>query len=144
MAATIVTCPNCGTKNRVRPHPTAIPRCAKCKNPLPWLVDADAQSFDEEIHAGVPVVVDFWAPWCGPCRMVSPSLERLARTHPGEVKVVKLNVDEAPDLASEYRAMSIPLLVVIRDGEEVDRIVGALPPQQLEARLAPHLGARQT
>jgi thioredoxin 2 len=72
--------------------------------------------------------------------MVSPVLERLARRRAGAVKVVKLNVDEAPALAAEYRAMSIPLLVVLRDGREVDRIVGALPEPELERRLAPHLG----
>ncbi len=138
--ATVVTCPSCGARARVRPHPRAIPRCPRCRAALPWLVEADADGFDEEIRAAVPVVADFWAPWCGPCRMVSPALEDLARRRAGAVKVVKLNVDEAPDLAARYRAMSIPLLVVIRDGEEVDRIVGALPPAELERRLAPHLG----
>jgi thioredoxin 2 len=140
--ATIVACPSCGAKNRVRAHPTAIPRCARCKAALPWLVEADAGSFADEIRAAVPVVADFWAPWCGPCRMVSPALEELARRRAGQLKVVKLNVDEAPALAAEYRAMSIPLLVVIRDGREVDRIVGALPAPELERRLAPHLGSR--
>ena len=139
--ATIAICPNCGTRNGLRPHPTAIPRCAKCKQALPWLVDAEPDTFAEEVRAPVPVIVDFWAPWCGPCRMVSPTLEQLARTRAGELKVVKLNVDEAPELAAEYRAMSIPLLVVMRDGEEVDRVVGALPPKQLEERLAPALGS---
>jgi thioredoxin 2 len=142
--ATITTCPNCRTRNRLRPHPAAIPRCAKCKRALPWLVDATADTFAEEVRAPVPVIVDFWAPWCGPCRMVSPTLEQLARTRAGELKVVKLNVDEAPELAAEYRAMSIPLLVVMRDGEEVDRVVGALPPKQLEERLAPALGSPTT
>lgn len=138
--ATVVTCPSCGTRNRVRAHPTAVPRCAKCKQRLPWLVDADAETFGEEIRAGVPVVADLWAPWCGPCRMVSPVLEELARKHPGRLKVVKLNIDEAPGLAAEHRAMSIPLLLVFSDGREVDRIVGALPGPELERRIAPHLG----
>jgi thioredoxin 2 len=140
--ASIVTCPACGARNRLRPHATAIPRCARCKAPLPWLVDAEARTFDEEVRAPVPVIVDFWAPWCGPCRMVSPALERLAQARAGDVKVVKLNVDEAPELASRYRAMSIPTLVVMRDGEEVDRVVGALPPPELERRLAPALASR--
>jgi thioredoxin 2 len=140
--ASIVTCPACGARNRLRPHATAIPRCARCKAPLPWLVDAEAGTFDEEVRAPVPVVVDFWAPWCGPCRMVSPALERLAQSRAGDVKVVKLNVDDAPELASRYRAMSIPTLVVMRDGEEVDRVVGALPPPELERRLVPALASR--
>ena len=137
--ATIVSCPECGRRSRVRPNPAAVPKCAGCHRPLPWAVDADEGSFDAEIRAAVPVVVDLWAPWCGPCRMIAPVLERLALTHAGRVKVVRVNVDENPRLASEYRAMSIPLLVVIRGGEEVDRIVGALPAPALEQRLAPHL-----
>ena len=90
--------------------------------------------------AAVPVVVDFWAHWCGPCRMIAPALEQLARKHAGRLKVVRLNVDEAPELAARYRAMSIPLLVVMRGGEEVDRSVGARPPAELQRWLAPHLG----
>ena len=137
--ATIVSCPECGRRSRVRPNPAAVPKCAGCHRPLPWAVDADEGSFDAEVRSAVPVVVDLWAPWSGPCRMIAPVLERLARTHAGRLKVVRVNVDENPRLASEYRAMSIPLLVVIRGGEEVDRIVGALPAPALEQRLAPHL-----
>ncbi len=139
MAAAIVTCPTCGTRNRVRANPSAVPKCAKCGSRLPWAVDAGEDDFAEEIQAPVPVVVDFWAPWCGPCRMVSPILDRLAEDRPGEVKVVRVNVDEAPSLAQRYRALSIPTLVVLRDGEEIDRVVGADP--RLADRIAPHLGA---
>ncbi len=136
---TVVACPACGKRSRVRPHPSAVPKCGGCGGFLPWSVDADAGSFAEETRAGVPVVVDFWAPWCGPCRMIAPALEQLARGYAGRLKVVRLNVDEAPALASEYRAMSIPLLVLMRDGREADRIVGARPPAELERWLAPHL-----
>jgi thioredoxin 2 len=137
--ASIATCPSCGARNRLRPHARAVPRCARCKAPLPWLVEAGPDTFAEEVRAAVPVVVDFWAPWCGPCRMVSPALEAMARERAGALKIVKLNVDEAPGLAAEYRTMSIPTLVVMRDGREVDRVVGALPPPELERRLAPSL-----
>jgi thioredoxin 2 len=105
------------------------------------VVDTDAAAFAEETTASVPVVVDFWAAWCGPCRMISPVLEDLARRRAGHLKVVKVDVDANPALAARFRAQSIPLLVVIRDGQEVDRIVGALPRAALEQRLEPVLAA---
>jgi thioredoxin 2 len=136
---TILTCSNCGARNRVGPIETGTPRCAKCKTALPWSVDANEASFAAETTSSVPVVVDFWAEWCGPCRMISPVLADLSRQHAGSLKVVKVDVDANPGLARQFGAMSIPLLVVIRDGSEVDRIVGALPRAALEQRLAPVL-----
>jgi thioredoxin 2 len=136
---TIVRCPSCGTRNRVGPVAAGAPRCAKCKTMLPWLVDADSASFEAEAAASVPVVVDLWAPWCGPCRMIAPVLEDLVAQHAGRLKVIKVNVDEEPQLGARFGAQSIPLLVVLRDGREVDRIVGALPRPALEQRLAPVL-----
>jgi thioredoxin 2 len=106
---------------------------------LPWVVDADAASFAAETTASVAVVVDFWAAWCGPCRMISPVLEDLATRHAGRLKVVKVDVDANPGLAARFGAQSIPLLVVIRDGKEADRVVGALPRAALEQRLGPLL-----
>jgi thioredoxin len=85
------------------------------------------------------VLVDFWAPWCGPCHAVAPVLERLAARHAGKLKVVKVNVDENPGLAARFAAHGIPLLVVLRDGVEAQRIVGAQPLPALESLLAPHL-----
>jgi thioredoxin 2 len=134
--STILACPSCGTKNRVGPVARGTPRCASCKAPLPWVVPADESSFAAESEASVPVLVDFWAPWCGPCRMVEPVLAELAAERAGAVKVVKVNVDQNQQLAARFQAMSIPLLVIMRDGREVDRVVGAVPKAQIEQRLA--------
>jgi thioredoxin 2 len=134
----IIVCRNCGARNRVGPIASGVPRCPRCKSELPWLVEADAATFDAETRASVPVVV-FWAAWCGPCRMISPVLEDLAGRHAGHLKVVKVDVDANPALAARFGAQSIPLLVVMRDGREVDRIVGALPRAALEQRLGPVL-----
>jgi len=141
MPAAIVVCPNCGRKNRTPAVAEGAPRCGNCHQPLPWIVDADASEFEGAIHASVPVLVDFWAPWCGPCRMVSPVVEAQGRERAGQFKVVKLNVDEAPDIAARYQAQSIPLLVLVRDGEEVDRQIGAVPPAQLRSWLDRHMAA---
>lgn len=140
MAAAVITCPSCGARSRVRAHPTAVPKCARCGSRLPWAVDAGEDDFADEVRAPVPVVVDLWAPWCGPCRAVSPILDRLAEERAGQVKVVRVNVDDAPSLAQRFGALSIPTIVVLRDGEEVDRVVGADP--RLRDRIAPHLGPR--
>jgi thioredoxin 2 len=139
--STIITCPNCGKKNRVRAIQSGGPRCSVCHTLLPWLVEASPDTFDAEIKASVPVLVDFWAPWCGPCRMVSPLVERVGREHAGHLKVVKLNVDEAPAISERYGVRGIPLLVLFRDGSEVDRQVGAVPYPRLLEWLEPHLQA---
>ena len=136
---TIIGCPNCNARNRVAPIARGVPRCPQCKATLPWVVDADSATFTAETTASVPVVVDFWAAWCGPCRMISPVLEDLAKSHAGHLKVVKVDVDANPGLASKFGAQSIPLLVVIRDGSEIDRVVGALPRAAIEQRLGPVL-----
>jgi thioredoxin 2 len=108
---------------------------------LPWLVEASEASFAAETAAPVPVLVDLWAPWCGPCHAVAPVLERLSARHAGKIKVVKVNTDENPALAARFEASSIPLLVVLREGKVEERIVGAHPLPALEARLAPFLAA---
>ena len=139
---TIVRCPNCDRKNRVRPTTEGVPRCSVCQTVLPWIVESDAGGFADEIVASVPVLIDFWAPWCGPCRMVSPVVEQMGREYAGHLKVVKLNIDDAPAIASRYGVQGIPLLLVVKDGSEVDRVVGAVPAPQLREVLARHVGAR--
>ena len=116
-----------------------LPRCPGCSAYLPWLVEAGDESFESEARASVPVLVDLWAPWCAPCLAVAPVLERLAARHAGRIKVVKVNTDENPAIARRFDASSIPLLVVLRDGDVQERIVGAQPLPALEARLAPFL-----
>ncbi|HET7636440.1 MAG TPA: thioredoxin [Candidatus Limnocylindria bacterium] len=138
-ATSVLTCANCGAKNRIRPAARGVPTCGKCGQPLPWLVDATDASFAAEADASVPVVVDLWAPWCGPCRFVSPILAEMARDYRGRLKVVKVNVDQNPGLARRFEASSIPTMVVLQGGKPVDRIIGAMPKEQLVARISPHL-----
>jgi thioredoxin 2 len=135
----VLTCANCGKRNRIRPSERGSPHCGSCGKPLPWVVGATDSTFDVEARSTAPVLVDLWAPWCGPCRFVSPILEELARDNAGRLKVVKVNVDENPALSARFDARSIPTLVVLRDGRVVDRVVGAMPKPQLAARLSPYL-----
>lgn len=100
-------------------------------------LSVSAADFDREVlQSDRPVLVDFWAPWCGPCHRVAPILEALAREQAGSLKVVKVNVDENPGLAGRYHAMSIPTMIMIVKGQEVDRMVGALPESALRSRVA--------
>ena len=139
---TIITCPKCATKNRVRPQARGIPRCSVCHTVLPWIVDTDAGGFDEEIAASVPVLVDFWAPWCAPCRMVSPIVEQIGREYAGRLKVVKLDIDQAPAIAARYGVQGIPLLLVLKDGKEIDRVTGAVPAPMLREVVERHVAAQ--
>lgn len=137
-------CIGCGIANRIAPSPRGAPHCGTCGKPLPWLVNADELTFEVETRAAPTVVVDLWAPWCGPCRFVGPILEELSRDLAGRLKVVKVNVDDNQGLALRFDARSIPTMLVICDGAVVDRIVGALPKPALTARLLPHLKPPRT
>ncbi|HSL30458.1 MAG TPA: thioredoxin [Anaerolineales bacterium] len=123
--------------------PPPVPRTAAQPSPtqkqavMNSPIAVNEAAFEREVlRADRPVLVDFWAPWCGPCRMVAPALESLAREHGDALKVVKVNVDENPGLAGKYRAMSIPTMIVVKDGLEVDRWVGALPENAIRSRVA--------
>jgi thioredoxin 2 len=95
---------------------------------LPWIVDATEAEFHEVVeNATIPVVVDLWAPWCGPCRMVSPALEALARQFANQIKLVKVNVDNAPGLSRRFGVQSIPTLLLMRGSEVISRQIGAVP-----------------
>ncbi len=96
-------------------------------------VEVDETNFDEEVlKSKLPVLVDFWAPWCGPCRMVAPIVEEIAKEYEGKIKVCKVNTDEAQNIAMKYQIASIPTLAIFKDGKEVKRQIGALPKPMLK------------
>ncbi len=100
------------------------------------VIEVSDQTFETEvIKCDMPVVVDFWAPWCGPCRMIAPVTEKLAEEYAGRVKFCKLNVDDNPEVARKYRVMSIPLLLFFKDGKQVDSILGAVPESALQPKV---------
>jgi len=125
----VVECEKCGTRNRVpAAAASGTPRCGNCHAPLPWVVDAGDLDFtDVAEHASVPVVVDLWAPWCGPCRQVSPALEQLARERAGQLKLVKVDVDKAPIVSRRFTVQAVPTLLIMRDGQVLARQAGAVP-----------------
>jgi len=134
MSAELVRCRNCGRRNRVPAAAAGIPRCGNCHQPLPWIADADDDSFAEIAEAAsLPVVVDLWAPWCGPCRMVSPALAQVATDLRGRIKLVKVNVDDSPKIQQRFAVQAIPTLLVLRQGEVVARQAGAAPAARLRA-----------
>ncbi|HEY3689708.1 MAG TPA: thioredoxin [Pseudonocardiaceae bacterium] len=127
-ATRTVKCENCGRMNRVPAAARGKPRCGNCKAFLPWIADAaDADFAEIAEQATVPVLVDLWATWCGPCRMVSPALEQLAREKAGQIKLVKVDIDRAPKLAQRFTVQAVPTLMVLYRGEVIARQPGAAP-----------------
>jgi thioredoxin 2 len=144
---TLIRCSHCGANNRVPQAKLAQglqPVCGQCKAPLVAasgpVVVTDATFAAEVERSPLPVLVDAWAPWCGPCRMVGPIVDELATELKGKVRVAKLNVDENPGTAARFDVRSIPTMLVMVNGREVDRIVGALPKAQIRQRLERALG----
>lgn len=127
----VVACLLCGKKNRVPPVSSGRPRCGSCRADLPWLVKAGEADFDAVATTSMAVLVDLWAPWCGPCLAMAPGIELAATELAGQVKVVKVNVDEATDVAARFGVQSVPTLVLLRDGTVVARKVGGMPTERL-------------
>ena len=128
MSTAVMVCPACGTRNRVANVSAGRPRCSKCHTDLPWLADATATEFDLVIgRSTLPVLVDLWAPWCGPCRAVAPALEQLSVDLAGSLRVVKVNVDESPGVSARLGVQGIPTMLLFSRGVEIARQVGALP-----------------
>ena len=138
----LIRCTECGAANRVpreKIEQGLQPKCGRCKSPLqvqnaPMTV-TDGTFAAEVERSPIPVLVDAWAAWCGPCRMIAPVIEELAAELAGRVKVAKLNVDENPAMASRFGLRSIPTLLVMKGGREVDRLIGVQPKQEILRRL---------
>ncbi len=146
----VVACSKCGTRNRVDPRNAAAQtaRCGKCHAPLDVnnaadqskpLIVTDGTFQRDVLNSGAqPVLVDAWAPWCGPCRMVTPIMEQLAAESDGRYKIAKLNVDENQRTAAQFQIHSIPTMLIFKNGNLVDRMVGAQPKPAIAARLLAH------
>jgi thioredoxin 2 len=138
----LIRCPACGATNRVpreKIEEGLEPVCGRCKKPLPIynkpVIVTDATFSAEVERSPLPVLLDMWAPWCGPCRMVAPVIDQLAAEMTGRVRVAKLNVDENPVTAARFNARSIPTLLVLRAGREIDRIIGVQPKSEIVRRV---------
>ena len=138
----VIACSSCGAKNRVplaKVHDGLEPVCGKCKQPLSVsthpITVTDANFAEEVERSSLPVLLDMWAEWCGPCRMIAPAIEQLAADLAGRVRVGKMNIDENKTTPSRLGVRSIPTLLVFQGGREVDRLVGAMPKQEILRRL---------
>jgi thioredoxin 2 len=142
MAGDLIKCPSCGATNRVPREKIVSGKkaiCGRCKTPLvetsPIAV-TDATFASSVERSPLPVLLDLWAPWCGPCLTIAPVVEELARSYAGRLRVAKLNVDENPQISARFRVQSIPTLLILEDGREIDRLIGAQPRTAIEAAIA--------
>jgi len=138
----LIHCPVCGAMNRLpqeKLQQGLEPVCGRCKNPLPVdtspITVTDATFADQVERSPVPILVDMWAPWCGPCRVISPIVEQLAAEMAGRVRVAKLNVDENPVTAGRFNIRGIPSLLLLKGGKEIERIVGVQPKAEIVRRV---------
>jgi thioredoxin 2 len=138
-----ITCSNCGATNRVdfdKIKEGRQPVCGRCKNrltiPARPIALTDSNFHQVVRSSSLPVLVDFWAEWCGPCHMIAPVIEKIANEMAGRLFVTKLNVDENPQTASQFSIRGIPALLIFKDGREVDRIIGAQPEHEIKRRLS--------
>jgi len=135
----LLPCPSCGKTNRLAYRALdKTTRCGNCRATLPAPaepIDVPSATIFETLVAqsSLPVVVDFWAPWCGPCRMVAPEIAKVARSAAGDMLVVKVDTETLPNVGERYRVMSIPTMAVFRNGREVTRTAGARPAADIEA-----------
>ncbi len=146
----LVICKNCGSKNRVDPNRAlrSVARCGRCgellesptnqaQTPAAGVLVVTDDSFERDVLKSPGVsLVDCWAPWCGPCRMIGPIMEQLAAESNGRYRIAKLNVDDNPHAASQFQIQSIPTMLIFKDGKLVDRIIGAQPKPVIAAKLA--------
>jgi thioredoxin 2 len=145
--ARLIRCPACGAMNRLllaRLEPGRKPVCGRCKTALPvWAAPAtvtDANFPTEVERSPLPVLLDMWAAWCGPCQILAPVIDELAAEMAGRVRVAKLDVDANPATAARFNVRSIPTLLVLKEGHEVDRIVGVQPKAEIARRLERAIG----
>jgi thioredoxin 2 len=143
----VVVCRHCGAKNRVDESrlATSEAKCGRCGEKLEAgsnsqdfkPINITDQTFEREVlqTSGRPVLVDCWAPWCGPCRMIAPVLDQLAAESNGSYRIAKLNVDENPQISSRFQISSIPTMLIFKDGKLIDRLIGAQPKQSIAERL---------